>query len=225
MEKENKEDIQLKADSISITYFTDPLCCWSWVFEPEWEKLLTEYKDHVTYRICMGGLLPSWNNYNDEVNSISKPLQMGPMWMHASVITGIHIQHDIWIKDPPSSSYPACIAVKAAQLQSAEAGEKYLYLLRSACMKESKNIAKQSVLLEAAALLAEDKILDIELFKQDLFGSRGKEEFRKDLQEVKYYGINRFPALVFKNKATNNARLITGFHSFEAIIEILNNFL
>ena len=45
----------------------------------------------------------------------------------------------------------------------------------------------------------------------------------KDLQEVKYYGINRFPALVIKNNESNKAKLIRGYHRFETIVEIISD--
>src|SRR5215217_1540336 len=66
---------QCSAD-ISITYYTDPLCCWSWVFEPVWQQLQTEFIKQFTWRYCMGGLLPGWKNYYDSVNSVSRPVQM-----------------------------------------------------------------------------------------------------------------------------------------------------
>ncbi len=211
-----------QADLVTITYYTDPLCCWSWAFEPEWKKILENFSHAITWRYCMGGLLPGWNNYHDAINSISRPLQMGPMWMHAAELTGVYIQHDIWAKDPPSSSYPACVAVKCAALQSADAGEKYLFLLREACVTKGKNIAKQSVLFETAALLENENKFQfhIELFKQNFLGAEGREAFRKDLQEVKYYGINRFPSLVIKNPS-GNAKLLTGFKTYKTVAETL----
>ena len=215
---------QQQADLISITYYTDPLCCWSWVFEPEWKKILADFNHVIIWRYCMGGLLPAWNNYHDAINSISRPLQMGPMWMHAAELTAVYIQHDIWAKDPPSSSYPACVAVKCAALQSADAGEKYLFLLREACMTKGKNIAKQDVLFETASLLENEFQFDMDLFKQNFFGVEGREAFRKDLQEVKYYGINRFPSLVIKNQS-GNAKLLTGYNTYETVAEILNGLL
>ncbi len=211
-----------EAGRIDITYYTDPLCCWSWAFENERQKIIVAFKD-IRWRYCMGGLLPAWNNYHDAINSISKPLQMGPMWMHAAELTGVTIRHDLWAKDPPASSYPACIAVKSAALQSDAAAEKYLFLLRKACMIHAKNIAKPDVLLETADELKADANLkfDTTVFKQHLFGKEGKEAFRKDLQEVKYRGINRFPALIIKTN-TGKARLVTGYRSFEDVAGILN---
>lgn len=216
---ENKQ-----AGSIDITYYTDPLCCWSWAFENERQKLHAAFDDAITWRYCMGGLLPSWSNYHDAINSVSKPLQMGPMWMHAAAVTNTFISHDIWVKDPPASSYPACIAVKSAGLQSRAAEEKYLFLLRQACMMHGKNIAKADVLLELADELTNDKNMhfDVTLFKKHLFGDEGKEAFKKDLQEVKYRGINRFPSLLIKH--SNKAKLLTGYHPFESINKILNDF-
>ena len=58
----------LKQPGLEIIYYTDPLCCWSWAFEPQWRRLLFELKDKISYRYCMGGLLPRWKNYNDSVN-------------------------------------------------------------------------------------------------------------------------------------------------------------
>jgi putative protein-disulfide isomerase len=223
-EKRLQAPLPQQADLISITYYTDPLCCWSWAFEPEWKKIITEFNHAISWRYCMGGLLPGWSNYHDAINSISRPLQMGPMWMHAAELTGVYIQHNIWAKDPPSTSYPACIAVKCATLQSAEAGEKYLFLLREACMAKGKNIAKQDVLFETASLLENEFQFDMELFKQHFFGVEGREAFRKDLQEVKYYGINRFPSLVIKNNS-GNAKLLTGYNTYKTIAAILNELL
>jgi putative protein-disulfide isomerase len=222
----NNIETKGQADLIEITYYTDPLCCWSWAFEPQWQKLLSVFKQNITWRYCMGGLLPNWNNYHDAVNSINKPMQMAPMWMHASKLTGVDINYNVWAKDPPASSYPACIAVKCAALQSADAGEKYLFLLREACMTKGKNIAKQSVLFETALLLEKENEFqfDIELFKQNFFSAEGREAFRKDLQEVKYYGINRFPALVIKNQS-GNAKLLTGYNTYDTIAQILNGLL
>ncbi|HEY2726203.1 MAG TPA: DsbA family protein, partial [Parafilimonas sp.] len=96
--------------------------------------------------------------------------------------------------------------------------------LREACMTKGKNIAKQSELFETASLLENEFQFDMDLFKQNFFGAEGREAFRKDLQEVKYYGINRFPSLVIKNQS-GNAKLLTGYNTYETVAEILNGFL
>ena len=221
--KNNTSSVQ--AGLINITYYTDPLCCWSWAFECERQKLVADFENKISWRYCMGGLLPAWNNYHDAINSISRPLQMGPMWMHAAELTGATIRNDIWANDPPASSYPACIAVKCAALQSLAAEEKYLFLVREACMVDGKNIAKADVLFEVAKAVSVDGNIefDVKLFKQHLFSNEGREAFRKDLQEVKYRGINRFPSLLIRYN--NYAKLITGYQPLETIANSLNELI
>ncbi len=211
-----------QADQVKIIYYTDPLCCWSWAFEPQWRKLLYEYEGQINYRYCMGGLLPGWKNYNDSINSVSKPIQMGPVWMHAAQLSGMPIQHNIWMKDPPSSSYLACIAVKCAALQSAKMEEKYLRLLRETIMLYGENIAKRPQLIKVAEKL--ESIVpefNLDKFIKDLDNDSGLELFRKDLQEVQYHRINRFPSLVIKNQ-DNKAVIISGYRPYNVLSEAFN---
>lgn len=106
------ENHQNKADRVEITFYTDPLCCWSWAFEPQWRKLQYQFRDEIVFRYIMTGMLPSWKNYSDPFYSVSRPQQMGPVWLEASSSSGMIINSKIWVNDPPASSYPACIAVK-----------------------------------------------------------------------------------------------------------------
>lgn len=214
--------VSRQQSGVSITYYTDPLCCWSWAFEKQWQKIRTRFKDVITWQYCMGGLLPGWNL----VNSINRPLKVYPMWMHAAEHTGAAISHDAWMNDPPASSYPGCIAVKSAGLQSQCAEELYLFRLREACMLYGKDITKADVLLEIAHDLAKDKSLAFneKLFKQHLLGNEGMDAFRKDLQQVKYRGVKRFPSLLIKNSA-GNARLMTGYQTFETISPVLDDMI
>ncbi|HXR84445.1 MAG TPA: DsbA family protein [Hanamia sp.] len=204
---------------LEITYYTDPLCCWSWAFEPQWRRLLYELKGKVKYRYCMAGLLPGWNNYNDSVNSVTRPIQMGPVWMHAKELSGMPIEQNIWITDPPSSSYPACIAVKCAAFQSLRAEEHFLRMLREAVMMQGENISKEEVLFSLAEKLeAADAEFKVTKFKEDVKSDRAVEALRKDLQEVQYHNITRFPALVVRNK-NNKGVLISGYRPYSVLLD------
>jgi putative protein-disulfide isomerase len=212
---------RLQAGTLNITYYTDPLCCWSWAFEPQWRKLLFEYNGLINYRYCMGGLLPGWTNYHDSVNNVSRPIQMGPVWMHAREVSGMPMQQNIWMQDPPASSYPSCIAVKCAGLQSGRAAEIYLRLLREAIMIKGDNIAQQKVLLkEAEKLPGYLPGFDIQQFNDDLKNEHGIEPFRKDLQEVQYHNINRFPSLVIKSDS-NKAIIISGHRPYNILLNAI----
>jgi len=213
----NKEISRQKAGQVDIVYYTDPLCCWSWAFEPHWRRLLAEHEGKISWRYCMGGLIPSWKDFNDTLNSVTRPIQMGPVWMHAGQVGGVTIRHRIWMEDPPASSYPSCIAFKSVELQSFDAADRYLTLLREAVMLEGFNIAKTEVLLSLAEKLAEETEYPFNLkeFEEDLTNDRGLEAFRKDVNEVNQHNLNRFPTLIIR-KPGEPARVMTGYRTFEA---------
>ena len=122
---QNKNTDQSKG-LVEIIYYTDTLCCWSWAFEPQWRRLQYELQEKLSVRYCLGGLIANWKNFNDDVNSISRPFQMGPLWAQAQSVSGMPMQDLVWVNDPPATSYPACIAVKCASMQSRYAGERFL---------------------------------------------------------------------------------------------------
>lgn len=230
MDKQKKHEQKNKADSstadrVEITYYTDPLCCWSWGFEPQWRKLRYEYEGSLHWRYVMTGLLPSWKNFHDGLNAVSRPAQMGPVWMEALHLTGMSIDTSIWIKDPPASSYPACMAVKAAALQSTRAEEVFLRRLREAVMLENKNIADGEVLRaiaeEVATVLPQS--FDAQQFQKHMSGETLLQAFRKDLDETKAQRINRYPTLLFRKQGYATL-MITGHRPYPVLQDILAKF-
>ena len=146
---------------------------------------------------------------------------MGPVWMHAKELSGMTMQQNIWMRDPPSSSYPACIAVKCAFMQSDESGEIYLRLLREAIMIRGENISQQKILnREANKLQGFVPGFDMDQFTEDIKNGNGMEAFRKDLQEVQYYHINRFPSLVIKNEQ-GKAIIISGYRPYNVLMSAI----
>lgn len=215
-------EIQQSGGAINIVYYTDPLCCWSWALEPQLIQLEKEWQGTINWRYCMGGLLPGWQHYADHQNSIVRPAQMGPLWMQAGAMMDTPIAHRIWVEDPPATSYLACIAVKCAALQSAEAEKLYLYFVRKAVMIHGLNIARLETLKEVAQCIADiHKAFSVKQFEDDMKNGRGKEAFNKDLQEVKYRGINRFPALLVKRPSAGSI-LITGFRPADVLLKIIS---
>ena len=211
------------ADQVAITYYTDPLCCWSWAMEPQWRRFRFEYQNNVSWRYCMGGLIPGWKNFSDRIHAVSRPAQMGPLWMEAAHLSGMPIQNKIWAFDPPASSYPACIAVKCAEEQSFAAGEIYLRLLREAIMITGKNISSHNVLIELAEKLSTEDppVLNLQKFKDDLENDGGLEKFRSDLDEVRTKNIRRFPALVFRRQGAEPL-LLQGYRPYIVWLELMN---
>lgn len=85
----------------------------------------------------MGGLLPSFdNNYNS--GGITKPADVAVHWDHASDYYQMPIDGNVWLEDPLSSSYPASIAFKAAQLQDEEKAVAFLRVMREMLFLQKK---------------------------------------------------------------------------------------
>jgi putative protein-disulfide isomerase len=209
-----------KSSKINITCYTDPLCCWSWASEPSWLRLRNQFEGQIHWRYVMSGLLPNWKRYNDTVNSVSRPLQMGPVWMHASQLSGVPMKYDLWHKDPPGSSYPACIAVKSAMLQSQKAGELFLNYAREALMNKGLNISKSEVILLLAKAIANDagEIFDYARFENDWKKGAGCESFVEDLKETRLQGIERFPTLVLSSQGKESVSVI-GYRPYSVMLE------
>lgn len=203
---------------IDVTFYTDPLCCWSFCLDKHWRVIQQRYAEVLTWRYCMGGLLPDWQHFRDDVYSISRPAQMGPLWMEASHLTATPLNTKLWIDNPPASSYLSCIAVKAAALQSPAAEEIFFRAAQKAVMQNARNIAYASTLLQIADELhaTHPDVFDQERFARDLTGAGAIEAFQKDLDEVRRRGINRFPTLVVRT-CGRDAVMMTGYRPLEAL--------
>jgi len=213
---------------LSIKYFTDPLCCWSWTFDPAFRQLKNEMGDALSVQYYMCGLISNWESYNDTVNAVNRPIQMGPIWLQAKQLSGIYINDKIWFTDPPASSYPACTAVKCAGMQSKQAEELYLFKLREAVMVHGKNIAKKEVLLEIATTLSAEHpdLLDISLFRQELTSDKVIAAFRKDMQEADYHGITRYPTLLVSAPDRKEQLRLVGNRPYSALHALIStNFI
>jgi len=204
--------------ALEAVYYTDPLCCWSWAFEPHWRRLRAELGSALVWRCRMAGMILDWGSYSDPLNAVSRPLQMGPIWREAQEVTGAPVDDRIWALDPPASSYPACLAVKAAERQSAAAGDLYLWRLRAAVMTQRRNIARREVLLELAdeVAAAAPSLLDAERLRRDLDDGAVREALREDIKEARYRCIGRFPTLTLRHHSGTGVVLV-GYRPYEAL--------
>lgn len=211
-------DIDQPLLAVEALYFTDPLCSWSWALEPERKRLMQEFGDGIRWRTVMGGMISDWLTYSDPLNAVSRPAQMGPQWLHVKSITGVEIDERIWVDDPPASSYPACLAVKAAEFQGQDAGAHYLERVRSAVMRERRNVARTEVLLEVAEELASSRVVpfEVEQFRNDLASEAAQEAFREDLKETRYREVGRFPTLIFR-ASHGSGVLLAGYRPYDVL--------
>jgi len=202
---------------LEITYCTDPLCCWSWGLEPQLRRLRYANAGRLAWRLRMGGMIPNWVEFSDPVNAVHRPMQMGPLWLQAKYETGMPIDPKVWWSDPPDSSWPACIAVKAAALQSAMAGELYLRDIREAVMLQGRNIARLEVLGDVARESAarQPNLIDASRLIREMEGAEARSAFKEDVKEARFWRIGRFPALLVRNG--NRSKGIVGWRPYAVL--------
>ena len=215
------EDESAGGAAVEAVYYTDPLCSWSWAFEPQLRRLRFALGGRLAWRTRMGGLLPDWSAFEDPLNGVSRPLQMGPLWYEVRHRSGQPVDDRLWLEDPPASSFPACLAVKAAGLQSDAAADRLLRRLREAALTERRNVARRDVLLALAeeVAVAHPAVLDAGRLAADLDGEAARTAFRADLQEARYLGITRFPALTLRRAGEDGrALLLVGWRPYDALL-------
>ncbi|MEZ0182362.1 DsbA family protein [Flavobacterium oncorhynchi] len=188
-------DIKSENKPVKIIYYTDPICSSCWGIEPQLRKLKLEYSKYFEIEYKMGGLLPDWS-YNS--GGISKPSDVAHHWDEASQHYQMPIDGDVWLEDPLNSSYPSCIAMKAAQIQSKEKAVIFMRILREKLYLEKKNIAKWENIAEAAKIAN----LDIARLKSDSEGD-AKRLFQEDLNLARTLGVRGFPTLFFADENNN----------------------
>lgn len=153
-----------------LHYFTDPLAAASWAAEPSLRRLLWEFVADPPITYVMGGVARDVPG-----------LDLTGEWLDVADRTGMPLDPRFWTDGPIRSSYPACIAVKAAADQGPAAQERYL----RAVMESTFCFRRQ---LESSAALtdvAREAGLDVERFRIDVASNAAVESFGADLELVR----------------------------------------
>jgi len=198
---------------IRVLYFTDPVCSTCWIIQPLLRKLHLEYGKYLDIKYCMGGLLPSWENYKR--GTIQQPSDAARHWEDVCKQYHIPLDGDVWIEDPLPSSYPPSIAFKAAQMQDTDKAILFLRRIKEMLFLEKKNIIKWEYLEKAAF----ETGLDSARLKRD-FEGRAPELFKADLQLADDLSIRVFPTLIFSDGTGILSRL-AGYHPYEKFESII----
>lgn len=198
---------------INLQYFSDPICSTCWVVQPLLRKLILEYGNYINVEHRMGGLLPSWENFNR--GNISKPSDVAPHWEEECLLYGMPIDGDIWLENPLNSSYPPSIAFKAAQLQDADLASLFLRRIKEMLFLEKINIVEVDFLAKVAFEIG----LDSARFLKD-YELKAKDAFIEDLRLANELKVNMLPTLIFSNK--NKEQITTKghqlYHELERIV-------
>ena len=148
---------------------TDPACVWSWAVEPAVRALVVEFGDELQWTFVMGGLARRFD------------ADLVRHWLDAAAESGMPTDPRSWYEGPLSSTYPACMALKAAQEQGPDLAARYLRALREGIVALRRKLDTREVLVEEARGAG----LDVERFRIDLDSHATVEAFGADLEEAR----------------------------------------
>lgn len=189
------------APILTITQYTDPYCTWCWGSEPVMRRIEAIYGDQVRMLFVMGGLVEDVARFYDPLNRIGGEQmlrQVAEHWEEASGRHGMPVDASVWT-DPDNdftSTWPANIACKAAQLQGEELGNRYIRRLREAAAAEHRFVHNFEVQEELAAEMG----LDVCNFADCVHGGFAEMAFKQDLAECRKYAVQGFPTFVIRNR-------------------------
>lgn len=205
---------------VSVAYHTDPACPWSWALEPTVRKLKVDFANELDWTFVMGGLGRSLAR---------EPAVCADMiveWLRVSAETQVPLDPLLWVENPISSTYPACMAVKAAAEQASDGGYRYLRRLRESLMCDRRKLDQLEALIEEGRTAG----IDVERFRIDLRSNAITEAFAGDLERTKELaqraatppggaslgvGGAPLPTLVFRGEQQAE-RVVAGFQPLEA---------
>lgn len=161
---------------VVLRYVTDPGCPFSWAQEPALRRLIAEFDAEVSITYVMGGLARSygadaeatWRRLSDE-------------WLGVAADTGAPLDPRLWTRNPIGSTFPACMAVKAAAELSDDCGARYLRALREGLMCRRRKLDTLDALTAGAAAAG----LDAGAFRTTLGSSAVVEAFGADVEEAR----------------------------------------
>jgi putative protein-disulfide isomerase len=147
--------------AIALLYVTDPACPSSWAAEPA----IRATARRGELRLVMAGRARE-----------TDPLTELRAWLDAGAESNQPVDGRLWLEDPPRSTYPACLAVKAAAEQGRDAD--YLRLAREGFAVRRRRLDRPEALIDLAR---EVPGLDVERFRIDLQSNAIVEAFGADL--------------------------------------------
>jgi putative protein-disulfide isomerase len=189
---------------VSARYYTDPACPVSWGREPALRRLMVEFGPDLQITYVMGGLA---RDFPDDAGRLVMS------WLGEADRSGMPVDPRLWTEGRIQSSYPACMAVKAAAEQGGEAGSRYLRVVREGLMCFRRKLDTTEALVEEARRGG----LDAARFRIDLESHATVEAFGADLEETRALpeGQQTLPTLALGGDGGEH-RLVAGSEPYDA---------
>ena len=163
---------------------------------------MREFGDEVSITYVMGGLAR-------EIEPPHEPRILE--WLELSDRSGMPVDPRLWSEGPIRSTYPACMAVKAAAEQGPAAAGRYLRALREGLMCFRRKLDAPEALVEEARRAG----LDAARFRVDLASNAIVEAFGADLEKARALDPHRYVLPSFEL----GSEVLFGAQSYERLRE------
>ena len=169
---------------------------------------MVEFGDSLLWTYVMGGFARDFEGVYPGV--------LGH-WLDLAERGGMPLDPRIWVEGPVASTYPACMAAKAASEQASDGGYAYLRALREGLMCLRRKLDTTEALVEEARGVR----LDVGRFRLDLGSNAIVEAFGNDLEATRNPPEGEplpLPTLVFVDD-DGERRIVSGAGPFEPYAE------
>jgi len=205
---------------LRLVWYTDPISIWCWGCEPAIRRIEAVYPDDVEIEVVMGGLFEDFGPMREQFARMS-----GGQWKDSilAFMSAVAEHHRMPMNpaamlesiDDFNSTWPGCIAAKAAEFQGAVPAKRYLRRLREASLVEGRAIHRKGVQVE----LASEAGLDAAAFASALDDGAAEAAFRADLEVCRSRSVTGFPT--FEVGRGEVSVRIEGWQPWEAFDETL----
>ena len=159
--------------AVSVTVLTDPYCPWSWAAQPQHRRLQVEFGASLAFTFVIVGL----KRQIEPADAAALAYDTAS----AAAESGMPADPRVFLRDPPSSTHPAGLAVAAVS----EQGDPGLFIrrLREAILLERRRMDTAPALLDAAReTIPTHPGLDLERLRVDFGSNAIVERFGADLE-------------------------------------------
>jgi len=194
-----------------LIFVVDPMCSWSWGFQPVMEKLRSEYTNVYQFSLLLGGLRTTGDMlWNDTSRAYLKS-----NWDAIAQRTFQPFSDQIL--ERPSfdyNTYPSCKAVLTVrELWGRDAAFAYLASIQKAFYAQGDDITAVDVLVK---YVMQEK----ELFLAYYHSDRAQLLMEHDFSRARAMGADAFPSMVIIDEAGHMVCL-KGYKSFEECVRLL----
>ncbi len=163
-----------------VIYYTEAMCPWCWGAEPLVSYIKGKYGEQISWELRTGGLYDHLEADFDPPNRVKEVdyEDRRERWDELSETIDMPLNPEVYRDDPPGQPNSGCLAIKAAQRQGEEAGEKMARLVREGTFIWGVNMARESNLLKAVRQIG----LDEDRFLEDLHSPEVERDFERDWQ-------------------------------------------